>query len=195
MPPSAMIGTLREAAACAHSRIDEIIGMPTPATTRVVQIEPAPMPTFTASTPASISASVPDAVATLPATMSVSGNSRRTRCTMSSTFWEWPCAVSITSTSTPAWTSAVARSMASRATPMAAPHRSRPSESFDALGYLIAFWMSLTVIRPLRRKSRSTTSSFSTLCWCRMLASLVERGADRHGEERVCASSPRRSDA
>ena len=35
-----------------------IIGTPMPATTRVVQIEPAPMPTFTASTPRSISASV-----------------------------------------------------------------------------------------------------------------------------------------
>ena len=28
--------------------------------------------------------------------------------------------------------------------------------------------MSLTVISPLSRKSRSTTSSFSTLCWCRI---------------------------
>ena len=31
-------------------------GTPTPATTRVVQIEPGPMPTFTASAPAPISA-------------------------------------------------------------------------------------------------------------------------------------------
>ena len=41
--------------------------MPMPATTRVVQIEPAPMPTLTASTPSRISASVASAVATLPA--------------------------------------------------------------------------------------------------------------------------------
>ena len=34
-----------------------IIGTPMPATTRVVQIDPAPMPTLTASTPESISAS------------------------------------------------------------------------------------------------------------------------------------------
>src|SRR4029450_6400311 len=33
-----------------------------------------------------------------------------------------------------------------------------------AFGYLICFWMSLTVIRPFRLYSRSTTSSFSTLC-------------------------------
>ena len=58
MPPSAMIGTLRAEAARAQSMIELIIGTPMPATTRVVQMEPPPMPTFTASTPASISASV-----------------------------------------------------------------------------------------------------------------------------------------
>jgi hypothetical protein len=42
-------------------------GTPTPATMRVVQIEPGPMPTLTASAPASISALAPSAVATLPA--------------------------------------------------------------------------------------------------------------------------------
>ena len=51
MPPSAMTGTPWRAAACAHSMIAVIIGTPTPAMMRVVQIEPAPMPTFTASTP------------------------------------------------------------------------------------------------------------------------------------------------
>ena len=56
MPPSAMTGTSCAAAARAHSMIAVIIGTPMPATTRVVQIEPAPMPTFTASTPCSISA-------------------------------------------------------------------------------------------------------------------------------------------
>ena len=42
-------------------------GTPTPATMRVVQIEPGPMPTLIASAPASISASAPSRVATLPA--------------------------------------------------------------------------------------------------------------------------------
>ena len=42
-------------------------GTPTPATMRVVQIEPGPMPTLTASAPASIRALAPSAVATLPA--------------------------------------------------------------------------------------------------------------------------------
>ena len=44
-------------------------GTPTPATTRVVQIEPGPIPTLTASAPAPISALVASAVATLPATI------------------------------------------------------------------------------------------------------------------------------
>ena len=43
-----------------------ICGTPTPATTRVVQIEPGPTPTFTASAPAFISACAPARVATLP---------------------------------------------------------------------------------------------------------------------------------
>jgi hypothetical protein len=43
-------------------------GTPTPAMTRVVQMEPGPIPTFTASAPAPISALVASAVATLPAT-------------------------------------------------------------------------------------------------------------------------------
>ena len=41
-----------------------------PATTRVVQMEPGPTPTFTPSTPASISAWAPSRVATLPPTTS-----------------------------------------------------------------------------------------------------------------------------
>ena len=99
---------------------------------------------------------------------STSGKRRRSSRTMSSTPWLWPCAVSTTSTSTWAATSASARSTVFRAVPIAAPQRSRPSESLQAFGYLIAFWMSLTVIRPLRRNALSTTSSFSTLWRCRI---------------------------
>ena len=46
----------------------ESCGIPAPDTTRVVQIEPAPTPTFTASAPALTSASTPSSVTTLPAT-------------------------------------------------------------------------------------------------------------------------------
>ncbi len=58
-------------------------GTPTPATMRVVQIEPGPMPTLIASAPASISALAPSRVATLPAmteTLLVARWMRRTCC-------------------------------------------------------------------------------------------------------------------
>ena len=42
-------------------------GTPTPAIIRVVQLAPAPIPTFTPSTPASINAFAPSPVATFPA--------------------------------------------------------------------------------------------------------------------------------
>ena len=67
MPPSAITGTPASRAASTASMIAVSCGTPTPATMRVVQIEPGPMPTFTASAPASISALAPSAVATLPA--------------------------------------------------------------------------------------------------------------------------------
>ena len=98
------------AASSAQSTIAVSCGTPTPATMRVVQIEPGPMPTFTASAPASISARVASAVATLPATIWTRFESRFRRSTASATPLEWPWAVSITTTSTPASTSATERS-------------------------------------------------------------------------------------
>ena len=52
-PPSAISGTPLPASALATSSIAMICGTPTPVTMRVVQIEPGPMPTLTASAPAS----------------------------------------------------------------------------------------------------------------------------------------------
>src|SRR2546428_11793346 len=51
MPPSAISGT--SPAPATAPRIAVICGTPTPVTTRVVQIDPGPTPTFTASTPRS----------------------------------------------------------------------------------------------------------------------------------------------
>ena len=56
IPPSAITGTPCFAAV-AQSSTAVICGTPTPATTRVVQIEPGPIPTLTASAPASIKSS------------------------------------------------------------------------------------------------------------------------------------------
>ena len=67
MPPSAIIGTPAARQTSALSTMAENCGMPTPATMRVVQIVPGPIPIFTASAPASIRARAPSGVATLPA--------------------------------------------------------------------------------------------------------------------------------
>ena len=85
MPPSAMTGTPAPSAASTASMIAVSCGTPTPATMRVVQIEPGPMPTLTASAPASISALAPSRVATLPAITCTAFDSFFTRVTLSST--------------------------------------------------------------------------------------------------------------
>src|SRR5215472_12847126 len=102
MPPSAIAGTPASRQAAAHSSTAVNCGTPTPATTRVVQIEPGPMPIFTPSAPASITASAPSGVATLPAITCTALENRLIAVTASSTPREWPCAVSTTTTSTPA---------------------------------------------------------------------------------------------
>ena len=88
-----------------------ICGTPAPVTTRVVQIDPGPMPTLTASTPASINSARAFAGA------DIAGDQiwcRDDGClisrTASITRNEWPCAVSITKQSTRAFTNSSARS-------------------------------------------------------------------------------------
>ena len=66
MPPSAISGTPVFFNAAATFATAVICGTPTPATIRVVQIEPGPMPTLTPSAPASTSASAASAVTMLP---------------------------------------------------------------------------------------------------------------------------------
>ena len=77
-------------------------GTPTPVTTRVVQMDPGPTPTFTAFAPRSRTALAPSAVATFPAMSWTSGKASRTLATAWRTPSEWPWAVSMTRTSTPA---------------------------------------------------------------------------------------------
>ena len=104
MPPSAMMGTPAGTQARAAQAIAVTCGTPTPATTRVVQIEPGPIPTLTASTPASTSARAPSSVATFPPMMSTPSkalSALRARI-MSNDAFAAPFAVSTTITSTPA---------------------------------------------------------------------------------------------
>ena len=177
MPPSAMHGTpaARQASAASYTAVS--CGTPTPATTRVVQIEPGPMPTLTASAPASIMACAPSRVAMLPPMICTSrkaGSFFRRRI-MSSARRAWPFAVSTTSASTPASIRAEARCQASPRKPTPAATRRRPWPSLVASGYCSVLTKSLTVIRPASLPFSSISGSFSTLCWAsRRWASSLE---------------------
>src|SRR6201996_6901599 len=128
-PPSPMTGTPEPFSASDTLEIAVICGTPTPATIRVVQIEPGPMPTFTPSAPYSTSALAALAVAMLPPITSTCGKFFLTHLTRSSTPLLWPCAVSTTITSPPACTSSETRSSLSAPTPTAAPRSSLPCSS------------------------------------------------------------------
>ena len=166
MPPSAITGTSPAPSIASNTAVS--CGTPTPVTTRVVQIEPGPTPTLTASTPRSTSDRAPSRVATFPAISCTSGKDSRTCAVASNTASAWPCAVSTTSASTPASISAFARVRKSPPAPIAAATRSRPISSLFAPGNCRRLWMSLTVISPFRRCSPSTTGSFSTRCLARI---------------------------
>ena len=100
MPPSAMTGTPYPSASDTSITAPSW-GTPTPAITRVVQIEPGPMPTLTASAPASTKALAASAVAMLPQTTPMDGNAALTFFSVSSTPRLWP-GVSMMTASTPA---------------------------------------------------------------------------------------------
>ncbi len=145
-----------------------IWGTPIPAITRVVQIEPGPIPTFIIEAPASIRSRVPSAVATFPAMMVRSGYCSLIRLTVLRILIWCPCAESSTTTSTPALTSAAVRSITSLETPTAAPTSNRPCASFAEFGNWMAFSMSLIVIKPFSSLCSSTKGSFSILCCWRI---------------------------
>ncbi len=130
-------------------------------------MEPGPIPILIASAPRRIRSRVASAVPTLPAMTGVEGNVFLRVFSAARTPSLWPCEESRQRMSTLAAISSRARSTRSAPAPTAAPTRSRPSESLQAFGYLICFWMSLTVIRPFSAPALSTTRSFSIRCSCR----------------------------
>src|ERR1700694_246620 len=109
IPPSPMTGTPVPSNALATRAIALICGTPTPAMTRVVQIDPGPMPTLTASAPCLTRSSAASAVTMLPPITWISGYFFLILATVSNTPREWPCEVSTTTTSTPASRSADAQ--------------------------------------------------------------------------------------
>ncbi|MNR21898.1 hypothetical protein D3C85_1388270 [compost metagenome] len=100
----------------------------------VVQIEPGPIPTLTASAPASARNFAAAPVAMLPTITCKSGYLALTSFNLSTTPLVWPWAVSMVITSTPACTSASTRCNVSAVTPTAAPTRKRPRSSLQAAG-------------------------------------------------------------
>ena len=122
--------------AAAVSKMAVNCGIPAPATIRVVQIEPGPMPTFTQSAPASARALAPAAVATLPAIIFSCLKFLRRSLSAVITPCECPCALSSVTTSTPTCCSAEARSIRSFVMPSAAPTSNLPRASFPACGKL-----------------------------------------------------------
>ena len=92
-----MTGVPVFAASSAASMIAVSCGTPTPATTRVVQIEPGPMPTFTASAPAPISALVASRGGDVAGDdLDRVGDACLIRSTAAATSRLWPWAVSMT---------------------------------------------------------------------------------------------------
>ena len=111
-------------------------GTPAPATIRVVQIEPGPIPTLTQSAPAAASARAPSAVPTLPAIICSPLKFLRNDFSASITPLLCPCALSSVTTSTPTCCNAAALSIKSEVMPSAAPTNKRPMPSFTAFGKL-----------------------------------------------------------
>ena len=120
IPPSAITGTPEFFIAFDTSIIADNCGKPTPAITLVVQIEPGPIPTLTASAPASTKYLAASAVAIFPTITSKFGNLFFIFFKTSTTPLVWPCAVSIIIASTSDLTNASALFKASEVTPIAA---------------------------------------------------------------------------
>ena len=158
MPPSAQTWAPSARAWAAHSRTALNWGRPTPVIIRVVHIAPGPTPTFTMSAPASTRSATLAAVTTFPAAIGTPGLTPRTaRSALIILSW-WPCAVSTTSTSTPASSSSLALAATSPLMPRAAPTRSRPLASV-AGSYRVARSAPVRVRMPTQRPSVSTTGA------------------------------------
>ena len=163
IPPSAIIFTLPFFSTSLISIIAVIWGTPIPAIILVVQIDPGPIPIFTASTPAFSNSNAASAVAILPPMISTSLKVFLRVLIVSITFLEWPWALSTTKTSTPASERASALSIVFFSVPIAAATLSLPELSFVASGCWADFSISFIVTRPDKSWFLSRTNTFSIL--------------------------------
>ena len=169
-------------------------GTPTPATMRVVQIEPGPMPTLTASAPASISALAPSAVAMLPATTCTrvgqlldAVRPRRARAASG----RGRCRPR--PGRTPAVDQPLGAGEAVVADVVAAATRSRPCSSLAGMGIGLRLLDVLDRDQADAAVASSTTSSFSMRCWCssRLASSGIDAFAHRDQPSLVISSRDR----
>ncbi len=158
IPPSATTGTPCSDATSAVSEIAVICGTPIPAMILVVQMDPGPIPTLNASTSRDIRSWAASAVAMFPAMISTD-TSFLIFLIEFITFWLWACAVSTTIRFAPSFSSVTALSISNG--PTAAPTRSCPSSSLEAVGNFCLVAISFAVIRPTTRPLESTRGSFS----------------------------------
>src|SRR3989442_34099 len=159
-----------------------ICGTPAPVTTRVVQMDPGPIPTLIPSTPARANSDAPSNVATLPAISSTSGSLDLITLMASSTRVEWPWALSMASRSTLHLTSSCARSRKSPVAPMAAATRKRPCESLAALGYF-SFLNIFYGYKSLQIVVLIDDQQFFDAVLVENVLSLLEGGPDRNSDE------------
>ena len=159
-PPSAMTGIPASLATSATSEIAVTWGTPIPATIRVVQMEPGPIPTLRPSAPWAIKSSAASRVAMLPIHKSASILSLMVSANLT-TFMLWAWAQSIEMMSAPASSNAIALSKSKG--PQAAATKYLPFLSSAALGCWSWFKISLMVRIPTKSPSSLTTGNLSTL--------------------------------
>ena len=192
MPPSPMTGTPAGRQARAASMIAVTWGTPTPATTRVVQIEPGPTPTFTASAPASTMRLGADAGGHVAADDVHLGHVGLEPGHHLQHVAAVPVGrvdhERVDARPRPGPGPACTTPRPRRPPPAT---RSRPAGSLVACGYCTLLAKSLTVISPASRPDPSTIGSFSTLCWRSRPSAVLGGHPDRRGDQRHPASSRR----
>ena len=136
-------------------------------------MEPGPIPTLTASAPASINALAAFSVAILPATTSILENCFLISVRVFNTPSEWPCAVSTIIASTFKSINADTLSKVFSPTPTAAATNSLPCLSTAANGKFSFFKISFTVINPQSEPLLLTTNNFSIRYFCKTILASV----------------------
>mmetsp|Transcript_4663 Transcript_4663/g.13018 ORF Transcript_4663/g.13018 Transcript_4663/m.13018 type:complete len:258 (+) Transcript_4663:621-1394(+) len=159
MPPSAITGIPRARAYFATLYTAEACARPQAQTSCVVQIDPMPMPTRSASTPQSIKCAACRRVTTLPPMTSRSGYCDLIQRTISCWKTLSPWLLSTTMAFTPAATKARTRSRSAGRVPIAAATISCLRSSFVAFGKSAFFCKSARDIRATRRICWDTTGN------------------------------------